>query len=467
MIARNLQWACDAVSGRFLGDNDRCPTRAFRGVSTDTRKVRPGELFVALSGPNFDAHDFVGQALSSGAPGAVVREQYRHEGEPADGCLIGVDDPLTALGDLARAHRRDYDIPVVAITGSMGKTTTKEMIGAILRVHFGRVLVTQGNLNNRVGLPLTIFGLEPDHDAAVLEMGMSEPGEIRELARIGEPTIGVVTNVAEVHLEVLPDADAIAEAKAELLEAFTENHTAILNADDARVLAMGRNKPFAVRTFGLADGADCRATDIQTRGKEGVSFTLHLSGETRDVRLSIVGRHNVSNALAAALTGRTVGASLDEIVTGLESFRPADKRSCVLRLRGACVIDDTYNANPSSMRAALATLTDLSHDLRRVAVLGEMKELGVKAAAAHRDLGIAAAEAGVHRLIVIGPYAGQVAEGAEEAGLDKEAITIAQTHDEIVALLRDELTDKDAVLIKGSRGARMEKVVEGLREGGN
>lgn len=441
------------------------PGIAFAGVNTDTRSLRPGECFWALKGPNFNGHRFLEVALAQGAAGLVIDEDAALPTRPGV-AVIRVADTLFALGELARGMLAQRGLPVLAVTGSTGKTTTKEMLFEVLDAHLpGKVLRNEGNFNNLIGLPLSVLKMQPEHEVALLEMGMSMRGEIRRLAEIARPAIGVITNVSAVHLEHLKTIGAVAQAKGELLENFGADHVAVLNADDPRVVAMGADKPFRTVLFSLeADSAAAvKALAVAPKGFEGIAATIEVAGQRAEVYLATFGRHNVGNALAAAAAGYAFGVPLDAIVRGLEKFRPPAMRSRVLNLFGITVIDDSYNANPRSMDAALAALDELAGDGRKIAVLGDMFELGPETQAAHRRLGRHAAKIGLDRLFLLGEMAPLVVEGAREERMDPGRIMLAADATAIVDELRASSRRGDVILVKGSRGMRMERVVRGLK----
>ena len=437
----------------------------FNSISTDSRSIRNGELFVALSGDNFDGHEYIESAIAHGAAGFLVNQRFLTETIQTDSRpIIEVPDTLTALGDLASFHLERLGVPVIAVTGSTGKTTTKEMIAEVMSKHFdGQILKTEGNFNNLIGLPLTVFRLSESHRVAVLEMGMSMRGEIRRLAQIARPQIGIITNVSAVHLEHLKTIGAVAKAKGELIEDFGADHFAVLNADDERVAPLARGRDFKSITFGIENEAIVSAVQIVSKRFEGIDFSLKIEGREVPVHLSCVGRHNVYNALAAASAAFAFGVPVEAIVEGLEAFRPAAMRSRILDIFGRKVIDDTYNANPSSMDAALGMLVDLADGGRMTAVLGDMFELGGESNSAHRRLGRHAARLGLESLYLLGEQAPLVANGAAEEKMSEEKIHIMQTHKEIVNQLRDSARRGDVILVKGSRGMRMERIVKGLK----
>jgi UDP-N-acetylmuramoyl-tripeptide--D-alanyl-D-alanine ligase len=453
-----------ATGGRWHGS----PPAAVEGVSTDTRTLAPGCLFVALRGERFDAHDYVADAAARGASAAVVAEAWAAEPGRADGApvpLLAVPDTLAAFGAVARLHRRRFAIPVVAVTGSNGKTTTREMIAAILATR-GEVLKTEGNLNNEVGVPLTLFGLEARHTAAVIELGMSHPGEIARLAAIAEPHVGVVTLAAPAHLEGLGTVDAVADAKAELYQGLPAGGIAIANADDARVLKRAQLSGRRMITFSAAKGrrGDVVVLEVLSQGEDGLRFVLGVGNREVPVHVpALVGAHNAANAAAAAAACIALGCTDREIARGLAAVRPVGRRLRLERLpSGALLVDDCYNANPASMSAALATLADLgaASGARTVAVLGDMLELGAFEAEAHRAVGADAARTGVRALAAFGPRMRGAAEAARAAGLEP-----LWTED-IAALVdwaRATVAPGDVLLVKGSRGMKLERLVEALR----
>lgn len=430
------------------------------GVSTDSRTLRPGDLFVPLRGERYDGHDYLAQAVEHGAAACLSDEVIG--GLPVP--VVQVNDTLVALGDLAAARRREFAGPVVAVTGSSGKTSTKEMLAAILALT-APGLKTEGNFNNLVGLPLTLFRLEPEHRWAVLEMGMSGRGEIARLAQIASPTVGVITNVGPAHLETLHGLDGVARAKGELFAALPAGGTAVINADDERVVQIPVANGVRRLFYGVAATAEVRAEAIAAAGAN-VSFRLVLPTGTWPVRLPVAGRHNVHNALAAAAAASALGVPGETIARGLEAFRPVRGRMELIELEnGIVLLEDSYNANPLSMRAALTALDELGGVGRRIAVLGDMLELGLAAAELHREIGAAAAQL-ADRLLLLGSMAAETAAGARLAGMAAERVQVASSHEEAVMLLRQMLRPGDRVLVKGSRGMRMEKVSAALRETG-
>jgi UDP-N-acetylmuramoyl-tripeptide--D-alanyl-D-alanine ligase len=437
---------------------------AFSGVTTDSRTLEPGELFVAVRGETHDGHAFLADALARGAGGLVVQA-----GTPLDhlgGTVIQVRETLAALGDLAAAHRRHHPVPLVAVAGSNGKTTTKEMLATILRAAYGadRVVATRGSQNNLVGLPLTLLRVDDTTRVVVLEIGMNAPGEVWRLAEIAQPDVGLITCIAEEHLQGVGSMRGAAEANAELWRRLRPSGTAIVNADDPFV--RGVAGAFAGRRVAFGDAGEVRAADVVDEGIDGTRFVLAAGGEREPVRLGIAGRHNVANALAATAAARAIGVPLATACRALETFAaPTMRMQRVVLDSGAVVLNDCYNANPGSMAAALQTLA-ASRAARRFAALGEMLELGASAERAHRELGTRAGGAGLAALYLMGTHAALVRDAAVAAGLAADRITIAPTHDALAAMLRATLRDGDLLLLKGSRGAALERVLAGLRPDG-
>ncbi len=425
------------------------------GISIDSRTIRAGELFVAIRGPRFDGHDYVAEAFERGASAAVVERDARVGG--VGGELVRVPDTVRALQDLAGWYRTRFDLPVVAVTGTNGKTTTKDMIAAVLSTRM-TAMRTEGNLNNHIGVPLTLFRLSREHEVAVVEMGMSHMGEIARLAEIARPTVGVITNVSEAHLETLRDLDAVAEAKGELLEALPKEGVAVLNADDPRVMEQATRSKARVVTFGVSSPADTRAVWVDD--SNGVSFEIE-GGAT--VALPTPGGHNVLNALAAVAVGRVFGVDHAAAAAGLAAFEPSPMRMSRVTVGRWTVINDAYNANPGSLAAALRTLAALGRGRKKLAALGDMLELGERGPGAHREAGVLAAELGIDRLFLYGREVRALRDGAVEAGMSPERVHVFEDKRVLVRAL-GELLEEDAILlVKGSRAMRMEEVVELLR----
>ncbi|TLY23068.1 MAG: UDP-N-acetylmuramoyl-tripeptide--D-alanyl-D-alanine ligase [Nitrospirae bacterium] len=430
------------------------PNVAIRRLWTDSRTLRRGDLFVALSGARFDGHQFVADALRKGAVGAIVRRGFVGAGgasagphparkTPGKALLIEVEDPLRAFQELARAHR-----PILAESFS--------------------VLKTDGNLNNHIGVPQTLLRLTARHEVAVVEMGISRLGEMARLCEIAEPTHGVLTNIGPTHLETLGDLRTVAQAKGEMLERLPRDGTAILNADDAFFKDLAARVRGQVRSFGFSERADVRALRVERRGLAFSLVRVGVRGRARplSVTLGVAGAHNIANALAAIATGLALGVGESAIRAGLARFRPTAMRSEVRRWRGVTWLNDCYNANPTSMRAALRWLAELKGELkgngRAIAVLGDMLELGEGSVRIHRDIGEELARQGTDYLLTVGDLAAEIAAGAREAGMPADRVIVTQEHAALAERLKGILRAGDVVLLKGSRGARMERVLEEL-----
>ena len=450
----DLQKIATVVNGKLHPHNSH---GVISGIATDSRAVTPGELFVALHGPSFDGHDFIAAAAGKGALATLCDHLLPDQPLPQ----IVVADTLRALGDLAAFWRHRFHLPVAAITGSSGKTTTKEMLAAILAIN-APGLKTAGNFNNLIGLPLTLFQLTTAAQWAVLEMGMSERGEIARLTEIATPTVGVITNIAPAHLLTMKTLGGIARAKGELFAALYPGATAVINLDDERVAAIPVANGVQRRTYGLAAAADIRAEQICPGGAE-VRFLLRAAEGTRAIKLPVPGRHNVSNALAAATAALSMGRTLDEIVQGLETFSPAKGRmETHLLSDGIVLIEDTYNANPLSVKAALVALDEMGGSGERIAVLADMLELGESSAELHRDIGEFAA-AHCDRLLLFGAASKEIAVGARRAGMTAARVCHYASQEEVASALIQSLRPGDRIIIKGSRGMKMEQITVALR----
>lgn len=427
----------------------------FSGVTTDTRRIEAGSLFIALRGERFDGHSFVRQAVDRGAAGVFVSQAYPPEIlDQIDATTIFTEDTLRAYQRLARAHRKRFTMPVIAITGSNGKTTTKDLTAAALGTKLC-VLKTQANYNNEIGLPLTLLQLEATHQAAVVEMGMRGSGQIQALAEIALPTIGVVTNVGETHIELLGSVEHIARAKRELVEAISAEGTVILNADDPYVAAMRGRARGKVLTFGCDMECDVRASAVRAAAFE-THFICRFGGREADFTLPIVGKHNVYNALAAIAVGTELGLTLEEMRAGIGNFSASGMRLALMALGGYMVLNDAYNASPMSMTAAIDTLAEVAQ-ARRIAVLGDMLELGDFAVEAHERIGALLAQKQIDAVVTVGDMARHISSTAAAHGV-KQTVHCTD-HAEAGKTLGALLEHGDTILIKGSRGMQMEKVI--------
>jgi UDP-N-acetylmuramoyl-tripeptide--D-alanyl-D-alanine ligase len=442
------------------------PDARFDGVSIDTRALRPGLLFVAIRGPRHDAHAFLADAARAGAAGLVVERGRTLPAEAQPLAVVEVDDTTLALGALATGHRASFSGALVAITGSNGKTTTKEMCAAILG-SLAPCLSTKGNLNNEFGLPLTLLGRDASHRSVVVELGMNHRGEIARLAAIARPTIGVITNVGTAHIEYLGSRDEIAREKGDLVAALPADGVAVLNADDPRALEQASRTRARLLGFGLGERADVRAERVTSLGERGFAFDLVYRDERQAMHVAGLGEATVPNALAAAAAALAAGCSVGDAAQGLAAYRPVGGRMEPVALpRNIILINDTYNANPQSMEVALRGLARLRGSSRGVAVLGDMGELGESADEAHRAAGRLVAELGLDFLFTLGPRAAETARGALEAGMEPGRVHVGKDHDELGASLRGMLRGNDWVLVKGSRSMRMERVVDVLARDG-
>ncbi len=429
---------------------------AFDSVSTDSRTLLPGALFVALEGERFDGHAFIAAAAARGAIAAVVRRGKAVRGAPPGFCLFAVDDTLRALGALARFHRRRFQLPLGAVGGSNGKTTTKEMAGAILSAS-GPALKTEGNLNNEVGVPLTLLRLTAEHRAAVVELGMNAPGEMGRLVALAEPDAGVLTTIQPEHLEGLGSLAGVAAAEGELFLGLAPTATAVVNLDEPLVVEQAKAARARWLTFGRDARADVRLEETKGMGREGQQLQLRSDGHTLSVPLAFLGVHNALNATAAFALGRALGVSADACAAGLAEARPTPRRLNVLLGQGGLlVLDDCYNANPASVQAALQTARELAGTGRVVAVLGDMLELGVGEAEEHARMAEVASGLAAVRAF-LGPRS-TAAAPSHEGG---EAARFVEV-DALWAWLEPRLKPGDVVLVKGSRGMRMERLVERL-----
>ena len=453
-LAQCAEW----MGGALHAEADREAS----GYSIDTRTLAPRELFFAVSGERYDAHEFVPQAIASGAVAAVIA---RAKLEDAAFALrgfphIAVDDPLLALQRLGAAVRGHWQGTLIGLTGSAGKTTTKEMLAAVLEARY-RVLKSAGNLNNHFGVPLQLLRLEPEHQYAVIEMGMSAAGEIALLARLAAPDWGVVTNVGNAHTQNFSDGiDGVARAKRELVEALLPRRgIAFLNADDARVRAYAETFAGKSVLAGRAAVAQVRAVSVEEQGLDGTLLQVEAAGQRVAVHLQLLGAHNASNALLALAVGLEAGVSLDAGARALAALTPGDRRGEVLRIAGAQIINDSYNSNPAALAAMISTLAQLPAK-RRILVAGAMLELGAQSAALHAACGEQAAVSGIDWVLGVQGDAEALAAAARRRGAQAHFVTTAE---EAGAWLGAELREGDAVLLKGSRGVRLERALDHVR----
>lgn len=461
MIQETLQWAAEATGGTFHGSH---PGARFTGVCTDTRTLKPGELFFCLLGER-DGHDFAARAIDQGAACVIIdRSHQATQGSlPPTAQVLVVDDTLEALGDLAHAWRLRFSIPILAIAGSNGKTTTKELTKCILETRF-RVLATEGNFNNLIGVPKTLFRLDETHEVGVIEVGMNDFGELARLTRITRPDAGLITNIGMEHLEKLGDLDGVQKAEGELFENLSPDSVALVNQTDPRVAAI----PSAASRIPYGKEGDAVWGEVITcdwNEDRPLRLRVRAGSESAELALHLPGPHHLSNVLAALAVGLWLKVPLAEAKAALEKFQPAPSRGQVLALKsGRRLIDDCYNANPSSTTAALHTLAKLSEKSQSLAVLGDMLELGAATAEGHRMVGESAGKEKIDWLMAVGPNASEILNGARGAGMAPERLRSFATTEEAVASLPELGADIQWILVKGSRGMRLEKIVSYLKE---
>ena len=457
----------NALEGQLLQGDLACP---FRGVSINSRTVAKGELFICIKGDRFDGHDFLTDVIKKKVGGIILSDPEKLPSKPVwnekEPFVIHVQDTLKALQNLASFQRKRFPFQVVAVTGTNGNSTTKEMIASILETKF-KTLKTQGNLNNHIGLPLTLLKREPSHKMAVLELGMSAAGEIKSLAEIAQPDIGVITNISEGHLVQLKSLKDIQSAKGELFDALTEQSTAIVNADDPLVLQLARSLRAKTVTFGIDQPADVRASEIENKDNLGFQFKVSLFDKTLSVRLPYLGYCNIYNALAALATGYSLGIKEDAMTRGLENYQRMSQRNEQIQHKEIDLINDSYNANPRSMTEALKTLDSFKTQGRRIFVIGDMLELGDRSITAHQKLGEEIAASKTNILIALGKLASLSAKSAQALAGEKIQILELASHQEAAEFLTQEAVSGDCVMFKGSRGAAMEKVLQIFMESKN
>jgi UDP-N-acetylmuramoyl-tripeptide--D-alanyl-D-alanine ligase len=442
------------IAGFISAAGEFDPAAIAQGYSIDSRTIQPGEVFFAVKGERFDGHDFVEQALEKGALAAVVQKSQLPR-YPVTSRLLVADDTLAALQTLATAVRRVWGKALVGITGSAGKTTTKDAIAHLLSTRF-RVLKSEGNFNNHFGLPLMLLKLQPEHDVAVIEMGMSHAGEIAALAKIAQPNIGVVTNVAPVHLEFFDSVADIARAKYELVASLPMGGTAVLNGDDEYVSQFGRDFHGKVVTYGLRSSADVRADQVESHGVDGSSFDLIVGSCREDVSLPLVGAHNIHNALAAVAVALERGLTPSDAAKALASLSPSDKRGQVVKVDNITVINDCYNSNPRALESMVSALAAMPAR-RRIVVAGEMLELGPAGAEMHRQAGRYIADQKIDALVGVRGLAREMVESAVAAGIHADFVA---TPEEAGEWLAREARPGDVVLLKASRGVKLELALE-------
>ncbi len=453
----DLNFLLDSTRGTLISGNPNC---VFKGVSTDSRKINKDEIFFALKGENFNGQDFLEQAFDKGASGAVIEDAPLQDID--NKVLVQVPSTLKALGDLAASWRMSFpNLKVAAITGSNGKTTTKEMAWSIVSLKY-KTLKNTGNFNNLIGLPLTLFELTSQYKAVVVEVGMNDFGELSRLSEIANPDVGTITNIGHAHLEKLGGLDGVARAKGELVENFKQDNIFVINLDDERVKKIADNLNCQKVTFGInSKDAMITASDIESGDLKSIKFNMNISGEVLPVSIKGIGLHNVLNSLCAAGIAVSLGCDGAQILEGLSNYTPANMRLQVLDTTyGFKIINDAYNANPDSMKRAIDELVRLKGDGNTLAVLGDMLELGDGSEMEHLELGAYASKSGVDHLISFGAFSGKTLEGY----INSRKGLPAQTHEEAAKLVLELARPGDLVLVKGSRGSRMERVIKEIIE---
>lgn len=457
MEPMNIVEIADAINGKLQNYKENL---LIKGINTDSRKIKKGELFIPIKGLNFDGHDFIDKAMDLGASAALSQKRL----SSADFTYILVEDTQAALIKLAAYYRSKFYIPAVAITGSSGKTTTKEMLASVLSESF-EVLKNEGNLNNNIGLPMTVFRIEKCHNICVFEMGMNRPGEIESLASVVKPDIAVITNVGTAHIEFLGSRENILKAKTEIFRFFTDDNAAIINGDDD-MLATISNLPCKIIRYGINEKNDLSAFNMKQRGDQGMDFSLNINGNQESFFVPLIGIHNVYNALCAIAVGLAMNMNIEKIKNGLAKFVSGKMRMEIIFTKDEIkVINDSYNANPDSTCAAIEVLKNMNCSGRRVLILADMMELGEYSSRGHKRVGEKAAQSKADILITIGEKAKDISQGALDNGMKEEQIYSFSDNKTAISKLESILMPKDTVLIKGSRIMKLEEIADSLREG--
>lgn len=452
LTLENIAKVCGGV---YVGSPEK-REQEVQGIVTDSRKVEEGFLFVPIKGARVDAHDFIDGVIEKGALCTLTERELGEKSFP----YIKVNSSLQAVKDIAEFYLKQLSIPVVGITGSVGKTSTKEMIAAVLEEKYN-VLKTKGNFNNELGVPLTVFGLRPDHEIAVLEMGISDFGEMHRLAKIARPDTCVITNIGLCHLEFLKSRDGILKAKTEIFDFLESDGHVILNGDDDKLITVRDVKGIKPLFFGVDNHQGVWADEIESKGLKGISCRIHAGEESFKVLIPIPGRHMVYNALAGTAVGLTYGMNVEEIKKGIESLQSLSGRFHIIETGNRTIVDDCYNANPVSMKASLDVLQDALG--RRVAILGDMGELGKEEVEMHREVGVYAAARDIDKIICVGELAGDMAEAARLAAPTKDIVHFAEK-ESLLEALPEMIRDGDTILVKASHFMEFEKVVEMLKD---
>ncbi len=455
MVSFDCTELIKAVDGQLLWGN---PNKVFEGITTDSRKVTRDNLFIPLVGEKFDGHDYIEQCFNSGATVCLTQKTIP---ETVDCTAVFVKDTAKALRDLATWHRNKYNIPVVGITGSVGKTSTKDMIACVLAKKY-EVLKTQGNFNNEIGLPLTLMNLEEKHEAAVIEMGMSGFGEISRLTAVAQPNIAVITNIGVSHIEKLGSRQGILKAKLEILEGLQPGSLVVLNGDDPLLREQRGKLGFDTVFYGMDTSLDYSAENYQSMGEEGTSFTISITGTAYRVRIPVPGVHNVYNALAAIAVGVKMNIPMEIIIQGISEYSPGNMRQNIITYKGIKIINDAYNASPQSMQAAINVLEELSAKSRGIAVLGDMLEMGDMEKELHYSVGSFIKDRKIDFLITVGYASKNITQAVLDSGNNSIKTCHFENNNDALNYIESIVNQGDYILIKGSRGMKMEQIAEGL-----
>ncbi len=456
MIEMKVEECLKAVGGEIVVGSGE---KTFRGVSIDSRTIKEGELFVCINGDRFNGHNYIEEAQNKKAAAIILSDGSGVvSGKGKAPLIIRVKDTLKALQELAQFYRKQIPVKVIGITGTNGKSTTKEMTAAIMETKF-KTIKTEGNLNNHIGLPLNLFNLSRGDEIAVLEMGMSAAGEIKRLAEIAKPEIGVVTNISEGHLVHLKTLKKVQEAKGELFDSLNENETAIVNADDPLVLELAESIKAKVMTYGIYNNADIKAEEIHPMGREGFKLDVRFFDKNIPMPIPFLGECNIYNALAAMAASWSFGVAPDDIKRGIMNAKLLANRFEVIEYEGIVIINDSYNANPRSMKEALKVLANYKCKGRHFFIVGDMLELGDLAESAHKSLGEDVARYSIDYLVAVGELSAHVTQSAVAAGMNKKNTATASGHECAVAFIKKHSRPGDCLLVKGSRGSKMEEII--------
>jgi UDP-N-acetylmuramoyl-tripeptide--D-alanyl-D-alanine ligase len=455
MVSFDCGELVEAVGGRLLWGE---PGRTFMGVTTDSRKVAKDNLFIPLIGEKFDGHDYIKQCFDAGASVCLTSIQIP---QISGGAAILVEDTAKALRDLAAWHRKKFDIPVMGITGSVGKTSTKDMISCVLSQKY-EVLKTQGNFNNEIGLPLTVLNMDSNHEVAVIEMGMSGFGEISRLTAIAKPHIAVITNIGVAHIEKLGSQQGILKAKLEILEGLDKDGLVVLNGDDPLLKSLEGQLPFRTVFYGMNCTCDYTAANYQSLGEMGTCFEITVDGSRYNVEVPVPGVHNVYNALAAIAAGIEMNIPMETIVDGIKKFSPGNMRQSIVTYNGIKIINDAYNASPQSMQAAINVLEEISSGSRSIAVLGDMFEMGNMAQDLHYSVGSFIKDKKIDYLVTVGQNSRKISQAVADSGNSTMKLHHFENNQEALNYILGIIKPGDYILIKGSRGMKMEEIADGI-----